>query len=37
MKGPIVPVCAYAFKHPPNLVPLETAEEMFSEYIAESA
>jgi myo-inositol-1-phosphate synthase len=36
MKGPIVPVCAYAFKHPPKLVPLETAEKMFSEYIAES-
>jgi myo-inositol-1-phosphate synthase len=36
MKGPIVPICAYAFKHPPTLVPLETAEKMFSEFVTES-
>ncbi|NWF87285.1 inositol-3-phosphate synthase [Candidatus Bathyarchaeota archaeon] len=34
MKGAIQPVCAYAFKHPPQMVPLETAETMFAEFIA---
>jgi myo-inositol-1-phosphate synthase len=37
MKGAIVPICAYAFKHPPQLVPLETAEKMFAEFISEEA
>ena len=35
MKGAIMPICAYAFKHPPNLVPLEVAEKMFAEFIRE--
>jgi myo-inositol-1-phosphate synthase len=35
LKGAIMPVCAYAFKRPPQLVPLETAEEMFKRFITE--
>ncbi len=37
LKGAILPICAYAFKHPPQLVPLEVAEEMFAEFITEKA
>jgi myo-inositol-1-phosphate synthase len=33
MSGAILPICVYAFKHPPKLVSLETAEEMFSDFI----
>ena len=36
-KGAILPVCAYAFKRPPQLVPLETAEEMFTRFMKENA
>jgi len=36
MKGAIMPICAYAFKHPPKTVPLETAEEMFAEFISKN-
>jgi len=32
LKGAIMPICTYAFKHPPQIVPLETAEEMFTEF-----
>ena len=32
-KGAILPICAYAFKHPPKQVPLEVAEKMFTEFI----
>jgi len=32
-KGAILPICAYAFKHPPKQVPLEAAEKMFAEFI----
>ena len=35
MKGAILPICAYAFKHPPQLTSLEKAEEMFDEFIKE--
>jgi myo-inositol-1-phosphate synthase len=35
-KGAILPICAYAFKHPPQHVPLETAEKMFADFIAET-
>lgn len=35
MGGAILPICVYAFKHPPKLVSLETAEEMFAEFTAE--
>jgi myo-inositol-1-phosphate synthase len=37
LKGAILPVCAYAFKRPPQLLPLETAEEMFKRFITENA
>ena len=37
LKGAIVPVCAYAFKRPPQMLPLETAEEMFKRFIIENA
>jgi myo-inositol-1-phosphate synthase len=33
-KGAILPICAYAFKHPPQHVPLETADRMFAEFVA---
>jgi myo-inositol-1-phosphate synthase len=34
-KGAVLPICAYAFKHPPQQVPLETAEKMFAEFVME--
>ena len=33
MKGAILPICAYAFKHPPQLMPIETAEKKFVGFI----
>jgi myo-inositol-1-phosphate synthase len=33
MKGAVLPICAYAFKHPPQMVSLETAEKMFTDFI----
>ena len=33
MKGAILPICAYAFKHPPQMVSLETAEKMFEDFL----
>jgi myo-inositol-1-phosphate synthase len=33
LKGTILSICAYAFKHPPEMVSLETAEEMFRDFI----
>ncbi|MEM3725326.1 MAG: inositol-3-phosphate synthase [Candidatus Bathyarchaeia archaeon] len=35
LAGVVLPICAYAFKHPPQLVPLEVAEKMFAEFVAE--
>jgi myo-inositol-1-phosphate synthase len=35
LKGAILPICAYAFKNPPQLMPLEDAEKMFSEFTAQ--
>ena len=32
--GAIMPICAYGFKHPPQLVPIETAEKEFAKFIA---
>jgi hypothetical protein len=32
-----LPVCVYAFKRPPQLVPLETAEKMFTNFVAENS
>jgi myo-inositol-1-phosphate synthase len=37
LKGAILPVCAYAFKRPPQLLPLETAEEMFTNFVKEDS
>lgn len=34
LSGAILPICAYAFKHPPKLLPLEKAEENFKEFIS---
>jgi myo-inositol-1-phosphate synthase len=34
LKGAILPICAYAFKHPPQPMSLETAEKMFADFIA---
>lgn len=33
MKGVILPISAYAFKNPPQLMPLETAEKAFADFI----
>jgi myo-inositol-1-phosphate synthase len=33
LKGAVLPICAYAFKRPPEIVSLETAEEMFQDFI----
>jgi myo-inositol-1-phosphate synthase len=37
LKGTILPICAYAFKHPPQMMPLETAEKIFTDFIMEKA
>jgi myo-inositol-1-phosphate synthase len=37
LKGAILPICTYAFKHPPQMMPLETAEKMFADFITEKA
>ena len=34
MRGTILPICAYAFKNPPQLLPIETAEKMFFDFIS---
>jgi myo-inositol-1-phosphate synthase len=36
LKGAILPVCAYAFKRPPQMLPLEAAEEMFKMFVKEN-
>jgi myo-inositol-1-phosphate synthase len=35
IKGAVEPVCAYAFKHPPQMTSLETAEALFAKFIAQ--
>ncbi len=37
LKGAVEPVCAYGFKHPPQMLPLEAAEEAFKKFVAENA
>jgi myo-inositol-1-phosphate synthase len=37
LKGAILPICAYAFKNPPQLMALEDAEKMFNEFITQKA
>ena len=36
LKGVIMPISAYAFKHPPQLMPLATAEKAFADFIREN-
>jgi myo-inositol-1-phosphate synthase len=36
-KGAVTAVCAYGFKHPPKLLALEAAEEVFQQFIAQNA
>jgi myo-inositol-1-phosphate synthase len=33
-KGAVEPICAYAFKHPPQMTSLETAAELFAKFVA---
>ena len=35
-KGAIEPLCAYGFKHPPKMLPLEAAEEAFKKFVAKN-
>jgi len=35
LKGAILPICAHAFKHPPQMMSLETAEKMFADFTME--
>jgi myo-inositol-1-phosphate synthase len=37
LTGAIIPVSAYAFKRPPQMMPLETAEKTFTTFIKENA
>ena len=37
LNGAVLPVCAYAFKHPPKLMALEEAETIFDEFIKEKS
>jgi myo-inositol-1-phosphate synthase len=37
LKGSILPICAYAFKHPPQLLSLEAAEKLFADFITDEA
>jgi myo-inositol-1-phosphate synthase len=32
-KGAVNAVCAYGFKHPPKMLPLEKAEEEFKNFV----
>jgi myo-inositol-1-phosphate synthase len=36
-KGAVLPVCAYAFKRPPQVMPIETAEQTFATFVAENS
>ena len=36
-KGAILPVCAYAFKRPPQMMPIETAEQTFKAFVTENS
>ena len=35
-KGALIPLCAYAFKRPPQMMPLETAQNAFNTFIKEN-
>ena len=34
LKGAVEPVCAYAFKRPPQIVPIDAADKEFQRFIA---
>ncbi len=36
LNGALIPICAYAFKRPPQMMPLETAEKAFNTFIKEN-
>jgi myo-inositol-1-phosphate synthase len=36
LAGAIIPICAYAFKRPPKMLPLETAEKTFITFIQQN-
>lgn len=36
-KGAIEPLCAYGFKHPPKMLPLEEAEEAFKRFVSQNS
>ena len=36
-KGALNPLCAYAFKRPPQMMPLETAEKAFTTFVRENS
>ena len=36
-KGAVESVCAYGFKHPPKMLPLDQAEDAFRKFVAENA
>ena len=37
LKGALIPICAYAFKRPPQIMPLKTAEKTFTTFIKENS
>ncbi len=37
LKGSIEAICAYGFKHPPQMLTLEAAEEAFKKFVAENS
>ncbi len=37
LKGAVEPVCAYGFKHPPQMLTLEASEAAFKKFIAQNA
>jgi myo-inositol-1-phosphate synthase len=36
LKGTILPICAYAFKRPPQMMPIETAEKAFESFVTDN-
>lgn len=34
INGAVLPICAYAFKNPPKLMPIEEAEKMFYDFVS---
>jgi hypothetical protein len=36
-RGAVEPICAYGFKHPPQMLALEAAEEAFKKFVEANA